>query len=158
MGLKSKISYVVILFLLASVTIFLLSPANFFTARGHSMEPSIQNGDGIFVLPTSREDIRVGDIISFQSEGFIITHRVVGIDEELIKTKGDNISHKDPNPVKYSQVVGEVVLIIPYLGIIVSSLNTTWGLILLLLIPAGLLIYIESRKIHESLKKEKKAI
>ncbi|MEM4230476.1 MAG: signal peptidase I [Candidatus Pacearchaeota archaeon] len=77
-------------------------------ADTNSMLPIIDKGaNGIRIQPKSEEDIKVGDIISFDSEYGLIVHRVVeiGEDEEgkYFITKGDNNLFSD-GKVRFEQV------------------------------------------------------
>lgn len=85
----------------------------------HSMEPVISAGsNAIEIVPTSSDEIKVGDIVSYKSEyaqGYII-HRVVykGEDEQgtYFIMKGDNIPTSDPGRVRFSQIQRVVVAIV----------------------------------------------
>lgn len=48
-------------------------------------------------------------------------------------TKGDNNDSADPNPVRETQVVGEVVAVIPDLGTFLEWLKTPSGIISVIL-------------------------
>ena len=65
-----------------------------------SMLPVLhEKANGIRIKPSSPEDVRVGDIISFKKDGSLIVHRVIkkGVDEKGVYfiTKGDNNSFPD---------------------------------------------------------------
>ena len=69
-------------------------------AASGSMLPTLgENANGIKIVPKSAEDIHIGDIISFESQGLLIVHRVVskGTDAngDWFVTKGDNNSQTD---------------------------------------------------------------
>lgn len=89
-----------------------------FTPTG-SMEPVLNhNSNAIEVVPSSQEEIEVGDICSYESkfaQGSII-HRVVykGQDEDGIYFvfKGDNNPTSDPGRIRFDQVQRCVVAII----------------------------------------------
>jgi hypothetical protein len=56
-----------------------------------SMAPTLGPGvNGLRIVPSSPEEIHVGDIISFRYNGELIVHRVVEIEGEWFITKGDN--------------------------------------------------------------------
>ncbi len=60
-----------------------------------SMRPLFDKGaNGIRIVPASEEEIRVGDIITFEREGLLIVHRVIEMGEDewgkYFITKGDN--------------------------------------------------------------------
>ncbi len=93
-----------------------------------SMWPILKKGDLVLINYVKKEDIRIGDIIVFknlsidskQVSGFTI-HRVVEINGDLIKTKGDANEITD-KPIEYYDVVGRTLnyngkpVKIPYLG------------------------------------------
>ena len=65
-----------------------------------SMEPLLdENSNGIRIIPSSEQDISIGDIITFEKNQELIVHRVIekGIDEKgtYFITKGDNNSISD---------------------------------------------------------------
>ena len=85
----------------------------------NSMYPTLQKGDAIIIKKLNDNDkkkIEIGDIIVFQEEGHIITHRVVEIKEGVYITKGDNNSTKDMNKKTKNDILGLVKVRIPYLG------------------------------------------
>jgi hypothetical protein len=85
----------------------------------HSMEPVlVQGANALELVPHSADEIKVGDIVSYQSdlaEGTII-HRVIykGQDEQgtYFIMKGDNLPTSDPGRVRFSQIERVVVGII----------------------------------------------
>lgn len=77
-------------------------------ADTNSMLPIIDKGaNGIRIQPKSENDIKVGDIISFESEYGLIVHRVVEISEDdegkYFITKGDNNAFSD-GKVRFEQI------------------------------------------------------
>ncbi|MCH8161132.1 MAG: signal peptidase I [Chloroflexi bacterium] len=87
-----------------------------------SMFPDLKRGDLVFLQGVDKAaDLRVGDIIAFDSgDGFGI-HRIVRIDGPSITTKGDANLIAD-EPIVFDQVIGRTLTIrgrmakIPYLG------------------------------------------
>jgi len=90
-----------------------------------SMSPTISGNTCIVIKRVDRQDIQVGDIITFTSEdprieGFLNTHRVVNIiedaesEEVLYITKGDASDEEDAYPVSYDQVAGKYVKELPF--------------------------------------------
>jgi len=85
----------------------------------HSMEPVLSaNANALEIIPTSTDQIRVGDIVSYESklvEGTII-HRVVETGEDsqgwYAIFKGDNLAKEDPEKVRWEQIRRVVVAII----------------------------------------------
>ncbi|ERI92100.1 signal peptidase I [Clostridiales bacterium oral taxon 876 str. F0540] len=86
-----------------------------------SMEPLIMPGDVTLVRKSiDRLNLKPGDIIQFKSDNILISHRIIDkleIDgQEFYKTKGDNNSVADSNPVKPEDIKGTVVKVIPKIG------------------------------------------
>ena len=55
-------------------------------------------------------------------------------------TKGDANNTTDLNPVVAGQVVGRVVLIVPFVGRLSLFVHSLWGWILMVILPALILI------------------
>lgn len=156
MNNKEKTGYALIIIVIGLIGLFYLTPVRLLSGHGVSMKPRIHDGDAIIIYPTSREQIRKGDIITFRDgEGWLITHKVVGFENDTIITHGINLPEGDVERVRYSQVVGELVLVIPKLGMVLQYVNSGIGFVLLILLPAALIIFNESRKIREELNKQR---
>lgn len=92
------------------------------TVATGSMEPKVNVGDVVIVCQTNPDDLKKGDIIQYQGDDFTVIHRICEIKtndngETYFVTKGDNNNAVDANPVTKSQVLGKVVLTVPYAGI-----------------------------------------
>ena len=86
-----------------------------------SMQGTINKGDLVVVKKT--DDYELGDIVMYlrEEDGKIpITHRLYlpGPEEGTFITKGDNNRDPDAKPITVDDIVGEVVLTIPYVGTI----------------------------------------
>ena len=77
---------------------------------GPSMNPTLKSGDGINVIPYGKKKIRIGDVIVFPSpKGYHnVIHRVVSVDSQGIKTRGDNNSNIDPWTLSHNGIIGHV--------------------------------------------------
>lgn len=111
------------------------------------MEPTISDGDVVVTVPVDYEQLEEGDIIAFRHDEQNIIHRIIDFEDGMIRTKGDNVSKKDPFLITSSEVVGKHVLKIPNLGLVLRKANSAGGYVLLILIPAILLIYYELKNI-----------
>lgn len=95
-----------------------------YTIVGGSMEPAIPLGSLVVVQPRELNDIRVGDVITYQlesGEATVATHRVVGEGvvgdgERVLVTQGDANDSADIEPVREPQVRGVLLYSIPLLG------------------------------------------
>lgn len=114
-----------------------------------SMEPSISTGDVVIVDGVDPANIEERDVITYlrNDADTPTTHRVVGINEEggelSFVTQGDANDQPDASPVAASEVMGQVVFTIPYIGYVIEFVNTPTGLIALVVVPFVLLLLSE---------------
>lgn len=117
-----------------------------------SMVPTINVEDAVVVQRKEKEELKVGDIITFTSSdprysGLTITHRIVGIEKSknqkvYYRTKGDNNNTEDSALVSYDNIYGKVILRIPKIGYIQYALTSSYGIVFLVVIPClGIVIY-----------------
>ncbi len=88
-----------------------------------SMEPMIYPGDVILVRKINEENIthlKEGDVIQFQRNDILISHRIVDIvttdGQTRYRTKGDNNSCEDSDLVLQENVRGIIKQVIPKIG------------------------------------------
>lgn len=102
-----------------------------------SMEPTFGAGSLVLVAPAGADDIRGGDIITFQAKGGLTTHRVIkaaratnedGQAVQVFTTKGDANEEADPTLLDPRNVVGQARFAIPLAGYAVVFLRTPVGL------------------------------
>lgn len=105
---------------------------NYKTVLTGSMEPAIPVGS--IIITKEQSSYEIEDIISFQEEGAIITHRIITIDRERYITKGDANNVADTEEVQQKQILGKVILTIPLLGYLVMWLMSPVGIISLFII------------------------
>lgn len=121
-----------------------------------SMEPAIPVGGIVVIKPVDPETLREGDIICFQlSQPTSITHRIINITDEGFITKGDANEDPDQWTVRKENVIGKVIFTIPFIGYLGYFVRTPIGFILLIILPAGLIIIIETGNIAKGLRKQK---
>lgn len=118
------------------------------TVLTQSMEPGLPPGTLVVIRPRPVDDIRVGDVITYQirsGEAAVVSHRVVSktyADGELtFITKGDNNDAVDPEPVKSVQVRGTLWYSLPLLGWVNNVLNGSNRTIVLAVVAGGLFLY-----------------
>jgi len=85
-----------------------------FQVASDSMHPEMGVNDVILVRIT--KDIKVDDVISFNHEDAIVTHRVIAINESQITVKGDANNAIDA-PIDIDDVIGRVENVFPRLRI-----------------------------------------
>jgi len=106
-----------------------------------SMLPTLQPNDLIIVESVTANQIKEGDIITFEShmQFGIVAHRAVDFNQEngeiSIVTKGDNIEEPDPWVVTDEDLIGKVIEIIPKTGILLVD-PVRYSLIAVIVITA----------------------
>lgn len=99
------------------VTINVENPQWAVFADTNSMDPIIDAGaHAIEIIPTTPNQVHVGDIVSYQSGSSTIIHRVIETGEDsngwYAVFKGDNNPIKDPNKVRFKDIRRIVVAVI----------------------------------------------
>lgn len=132
---------------LVAVVVPAVGGATTYTVLTRSMEPGLPPGTLLVVRPTPVDDLRVGDVITFQLESgepTVVTHRITEVqlaedDERLFTTQGDANANADPELVIPVQVRGSLWYSIPYLGW-VSSLRSSDAADVWIPVVAGLVL------------------
>ena len=125
-------------------------PGNYklFTVLSGSMEPSIKVGSIVIVKPEAKyfkgDVITVTDSANSKSP---VTHRIFSVEQAtggaVYQTKGDANNAPDNEKRNIKNVLGKVLLSVPYIGYPVSYAKTRDGLIFLVIIPITIIIYSE---------------
>ena len=130
--------------------------------ESESMIPNLHIGDLLVLQAHAPEDIIVGDIIVYNADWHNkpIVHRIVERQyvgtEYRYFTQGDNNSIRDPGYRVYEDIVGVVIIAIPYIGYVTLFLHEPYGLAIVLVLFAALLILPEI--LFKEKKKEKEEI
>ena len=136
-------------------TITKASLPKIFIVQSGSMAPAISTGSLVFTYPTST--YAPGDIITFktdQSSKTLVTHRAVfknypagitGAAEYI--TAGDANKNFDAWKVTDADIVGKVVLSMPYVGYLADYAKKPQGFIFLVIVPATIIVYEELKTI-----------
>lgn len=97
------------------------------------MEPKLYKDDVIIVENCNIEKLKVNDIITFNENNNIISHRIIKITEEdgkkIFKTKGDNNELEDKFDINDEQIYGKVLYKIPKIGKTIQYIQNDNGLI-----------------------------
>jgi len=168
-----KIVYYGFLGALGLVTILVVFSAlpitgnyKFMVVRSGSMEPSVKMGSIVLVKPSA--NYSVDDIISFNA-GFRgpdgkdvpVTHRVIEMrvdqGDPIYVTKGDANEDPDTRELNHRNVIGKVLISVPYIGYAVEAARTPYGFLILILIPASIIAYSQVIKIWKEVKKNDKS-
>ena len=122
-----------------------------------SMEPALDAGGVILTRPVKEQDLRVGDIILFESGELRVAHRVVEIVEEggklWFRTKGDANDSPDPDLISFDGgETKKVAFDLPYLGFLARAMSNRYAFLLVIAIPALLLIVSFAGDVREGIR------
>jgi signal peptidase len=164
-----KIGYWV--FVTAIVAFALLLAASMFPISGNykikivmsgSMEPAIKTGSLVVIKPSVH--YAISDVITFGKDtkkDVPTTHRIIEMRTQegkyAYRTRGDANENEDMKEVPEGEVIGKVLLDIPYAGYILDFAKKPVGFILLIIVPAAVIILDELQKIWTEIKKKKQA-
>jgi len=75
------------------------------------MNPTLRDGDALWVIPYGNNKIYIGDVVLFHSrtEKYFVAHRVVSVDSQGIRTGGDNRLIADKWILVTDNIIGRVV-------------------------------------------------
>lgn len=93
-----------------------------------SMEPHIKAGDLLIIR--QQKNYEKQDVVTYRSNGALITHRIIDIDQEQAILQGDANNVADP-PVALDKIEGKIVLRIPGAGNFILFLRTPLGILLM---------------------------
>lgn len=162
-----KIIYYIFIVFIAAVVILLIVSVfpitgnyKLMVVQSGSMEPAIKMGSIVMVKPM--DDYKIGDVISFGEVTRIkapTTHRIYDIKvaegQPVYITKGDANNAPDQREIPKREVIGKVLISVPYLGYAVDFAKKPLGFALIILVPAAIIIGDEIKKIFGEVKKRK---
>jgi signal peptidase len=131
----------------AAVLIPRLVGATPYTVLTGSMRPSLPPGTLVVVKPEPVDDLRVGDVVTYQLKSGkpqVVTHRIVRIGtnlegERTFTTQGDANDVADAKAVRPVQIRGKLLYSVPALGYVNNFISgshrqvATYGVVTLLL-------------------------
>ncbi|MCC3269666.1 signal peptidase I [Arthrobacter gengyunqii] len=132
---------------LALVVVPMLTGSQTYSVLTSSMAPKYAPGTFLVVKPVPFEELKVGDIITYQIESgspAVITHRITSVLSEqsgeiVFITKGDNNDVEDELPVREVQVKGKLFYAVPFVGFVANGLGNSdrgamaqWGAVALM--------------------------
>src|SRR3972149_8129330 len=140
-----------------------------------SMKPTMPAGSLVVTLPVKSSPIllspvedaikqakfSLGDVVSYKLPGAknLVTHRVVNVQEEnggfVYQTKGDANNTPDQIALREKDIVGRVVLAIPYLGFLVGFAKTIMGLLVMVALPGLYVVAAELFSIIREIRKKR---
>lgn len=121
-----------------------------------SMEPSIMTGSLVVIVPAS--EYKIGEVVTFKSQTADVptTHRIIDSSFEsgntIFTTKGDANEEADSAAAMAKDVIGRVVVDVPYAGFILDFARQPIGFSFLVLLPALMIIFAEIEKVWLEIK------
>jgi signal peptidase I len=114
-----------------------------------SMEPTLPVGTLVVVQPSAPQDVRLGDVITYQlkaGDPTLVTHRVVEVrsvstGEFEFLTKGDANGAVDPTVVTQAQLKGKAWYSVPLVGFVSVAVSGAVGPMVVPILGAALLAY-----------------
>lgn len=103
-----------------------------------SMEPEVPVGSLLWIH--KQNSYIPGDVVTYEENGALVTHRLVSIDDDTAITKGDANNAED-SPIDVKQIRGKVSAVWPGVGRALLSFKSPAG-ILLLLLCGGLILFL----------------
>lgn len=159
------IYYIIVAFIVLTVVLLVISVfpitgnIKFMIVKSGSMTPEIKQGSVVMVKPV--QDYKIGDVITFgpyTKTKAPTTHRIYDIKlvegESIYITKGDANNAPDQREIKKSDILGKVLLAVPFVGYAVDFAKKPVGFILIIGVPAALIIFDEVKKIVKESKKK----
>ena len=167
--IAKKVIEIIAIILIYNIILIAISSANqinvinifgykSYIIKTNSMEPTIKINDVVITKKVEKQDLKIGDVITFLKKGEVITHRITQIeDNSKYTTKGDNNNIEDTFKIDYQDIEGKHILTIPYLGAIVRALdNKIVFLIITLIILIFMFITIINQEKRENRREKKK--
>ena len=127
--IKTIVDGIFIILLMAAALLVILRAfgINAYAVRTASMSPTCPIGTMIFAKPTSIDRLHEGDIIVFQKNTLIVTHRIYSISDNKVRTKGDNNNTPDSFEISEDELVGQVVFYVYYVGYVYILGDSIFG-------------------------------
>jgi signal peptidase len=158
------VAFIVVVALLLIVSVLpITGNYKIMTVISGSMAPAIKMGSVVMVKPAA--DYKIGDVITFgpySKTKAPTTHRIYDIKVEggapVYITKGDANNAPDARELQKKDILGKVLVSVPYVGYAVDFAKKPMGFALIIIVPAAIIIFDEIKKIFYELKKKNKTV
>lgn len=119
-----------------------------------SMEPVIQTGS-IVLTDTRQRTLSVGDIVTFRVGENKVSHRIVEKVQQNYRTKGDANETEDAVLLEQSQIVGKVILAVPFAGYVAVFIQqkTVFAVLAWMLIQELIFVIFQNKNLWKVKKK-----
>ena len=129
---------------------FKLFGISFFRMKTDLMKDDINKNDFIIVKEVNENELQEGDIIAYQINGKTRINKIFKTQQGEYTTKSNKNYYPDIEKISYNQIIGKKVAIMPFLGIVLSILQSkiTTAFILIVLI----LYFLRNKYLYEKRK------
>ena len=141
---------IAIISLCAYFILRLLGITEIYKVKTGSMEDGIHTGD--YILIYRKSEYKLGDIVTYEKNGYHITHRIIKKNGNKVITKGDANNSEDEE-ISTSDIVGKVIYNGGILNFLINFKFAIAGLFLSLYLISYYLDSVEKEKELE-IKKE----
>ena len=117
-----------------------------------SMQPTLNIGE--MILIQEKKEYNVNDIVVFSETDFLVTHRIIEVNEKEISTKGDANNIKD-EPISKQNIQGKVIYHSEILGWVLNYSIRPSILIIMIYIFFSSILNIKKVKSEVKLKVHK---
>lgn len=106
-----------IIFLVVYFILRFMGIAEIFLVKTGSMEDGIHAGD--YILIYKKDNYNIGDIVTYEKDGYHVTHRIIKKNGNKIVTKGDANNIED-DEIDVKSIVGKVIYSGGYLNFVID--------------------------------------
>lgn len=153
------LAFIVIVAVLLIVSVFpITGNYKLMIVQSGSMTPAIKMGSIVMVKPA--DDYKIGDVITFgpmTKTKAPTSHRIYDIKvvdgNPVYITKGDANNAPDQREITKREIIGKVLFDVPYLGFAVEFAKKPLGFALIIIVPAGIIVYDEVKNIIREIRK-----
>jgi signal peptidase len=142
--IKTVVTVLLIIIVAVIAYIYFADEYSVYIVKSDSMKPVFASGDLLVIGKPGAPlvpDIVPDQIVSFLHNGEFVTHRIVSIDGDAVRTKGDAMEDIDPWRVSsFADIQGCYLFRIPYIGLVSVFLKTKVGWFACVILPALCLI------------------
>ncbi|HOY60881.1 MAG TPA: signal peptidase I [Candidatus Woesebacteria bacterium] len=149
---------IILLFLICSPLLPIKNLPRFFIVTSGSMEPLVKSGSLALTKNINPSSLKIGDIVAFSSPANpedTVLHRISSIKSTTplrFSTKGDNNQDEDTWDLVEGGIKGKYLFSLPYLGKIIAFIQTLFGFILVICLPALIIVVNQILKINKTVK------
>lgn len=124
------------------------------------MKPTLNEQDVVIVKGCKKEELKTGDIITFNRQEEIISHRIIDIFKDgnklKIKTKGDNNEIEDNFILEEEDIIGKVCFKLKGIGKLVAFIQNGKGFFSSIAIITIIFIMISMNDNRKNIRKVKR--